>query len=160
MAVRAGAVLALVAVLAAGCGGGGGAKRCPAPPAGESNAYLPSLSPSSGHAGTNATVTARLPLFDEAGKYVGPGTPRVSAYWNLALEHWTSVLTTPRSPAAAVTGVPVSDAGTHQVTSGCSFRMRVRIPSVPPGRYPIVFVYTYPGGSSDPNGPVSFRVTG
>jgi hypothetical protein len=150
---------ATAAVVAVGCGTGGRVTRCPKPPAGEADAYLPSLSSSSGPAGSTVTVFARLPLFDEAGKYVGPGTPRISAYWNLDLDRWTSILSTPRSPSATVAGVRVEYLATHRVTGGCDFRMKVTIPPARPGTYPLVFLYRYPNGAGDANGPVKFRVT-
>jgi len=154
---RSAGLLAIAAAVmaAAGCGGG---TRCPAPPAGQTGAYLPKLSSSSGPTGSTVMVSGRLPLFDEAGKYVGPGTPSISAYWNLDLDHWTSILRTPGSPSASVAGTPVDYLGNHHVTGGCEFTMRVRIPSARPGKYPIVFLYRYSNGS-DTSGAVNFRVT-
>jgi len=153
-------LLPVAAVLAAaiGCGGARPVARCPAPPTGETDAYLPRLSSASGPERSAVTVSARLPLFDETGEYSGPGTPHVSAYWNLDLDHWTSILRTPRSPAAAVSGTPVDYLGTYHVTGGCDFRMQVRIPPARPGTYPLVFLYKY-SVLTDANGPVSFRVT-
>jgi len=56
----------------------------------------------------------------------------------------------------------VQEVGKYHVTGGCDFRMQVKVPFVPPGRYPFVLLYWYgsgkgPGG--DAVGPVSFRVT-
>lgn len=147
-----------VPAVAAACGSGKRLARCPAPPANEANAYLPKLSSSSGLPGSTVSISARLPLFDKAGKYAGPGTPDISAYWNLDLDHWTSILTTPKAPSASIARAPVEYLGTHHVTGGCNFRMQVKIPSVRPGEYPLVFLYK-DSGSTAANGPVNFRVT-
>lgn len=139
--------------------------RCPVPkrrtPDGPSP-YAPVLSDSAGPSDSTVTASAPLPVVDEAGDYVGPGNPHITAYLNLDFDHWDSVLRSDESPVAASAGVPVEDLGTHRVDGGCTFRMQITIPAVPPGRYPMVFLYRYP----DPNGgygfdaiPVQFQVT-
>jgi hypothetical protein len=127
------------------------------------NPYGSVLSTASGPAGSTVTISGHLPVLDEAGSYVGPGNPDISAYWNLDFDHWTSILTSPDSPSASVAESPVEHLGTYHVTGGCDFQMQVTVPSVPPGTYPIVLLYWY-GGSGDGSGgsanlPVNFHVT-
>lgn len=127
------------------------------------NPYIPVLSPSSGPAGSTVTISGPLPVVDEAGTYVGPGNPNISVYWNLDLDHWTSILTSPNSPTASVTGSPVQHLGTQQVTGGaCNFQIQVTIPSVAPGTYPIQLLGEWSGATGATTGPfppVNYQVT-
>lgn len=121
---------------------------------GTSHSYFPVLSDSAGPAGSTVTISAPLPVLDEAGHYVGPGNPDITAYLNLDFAQWDSVIRSNEAPVPSVAGAPVDDLGTHHVAGGCNFQMQVTIPSVPPGTYPIVFLYRYPG--TEPNGGSTF----
>ena len=105
------------------------------------------LSPSSGPAGTTVTVSGALPAQGEDGTAPGPVT-EVFAYWNLDLDEWTSVFT---SPVAVVGGSAVQQLGTQDVANLCSYEFEVTIPSVAEGTYPIEVLYrwqpAYPDGS-------------
>jgi hypothetical protein len=124
--------------------------------------FTPALSDSAASAGSTVTASAPLPVLDEAGDYVGPGNPDITAYLNLDFDHWESVLRSNGSPVASVAGTPVDDLGTQHVAGGCNFQMKLMIPSVPTGTYPLVFLYRYPdqnGGWSGDAIPVQFKVT-
>jgi hypothetical protein len=120
------------------------------------NPYIPVLSASSGPAGSIVTISGPLPVLDEAGTYVGPGDPDIVVYWNLDVNHWTS--TTP-----SVSGSPVQQLGTQQVTGGaCNFQIKVTIPSVAPGTYPIQLLGEWSGATGTTTGPfppANFQVT-
>jgi hypothetical protein len=109
--------------------------------------YDTHLAPSSGPAGTTVTVYGALPAPNEDGTVPGQVT-EVFAYWNLELDEWTSVST---SPVAAVGGSPVQQLATEDVANQCTYRFDVTIPSVAPGTYPIDVLYrwqpAYPDGT-------------
>jgi hypothetical protein len=107
--------------------------------------YDTSVRPSSGPVGTNVVVSGRL-----------PASSSVTAYWNLDFAHWPTISTP--APEAAAAGWPVHFVGMRNVAGECSYRLRVKIPAVAPGRYPIEVLYgTARFGASF--APVEFRVT-
>jgi hypothetical protein len=100
--------------------------------------FDPTLSPSSGAAGTTVTVSGPLPVLDESGAYVGQTASQVIAYWNLNLDKWWTALKSPLSPTPAVAGSAVQLLGTQEVAGVCNYSFQVKIPSgVAPGTYPI-----------------------
>jgi hypothetical protein len=109
--------------------------------------YDSTVDPSSGPPGSTATVSGRLP---------GGTAAEVVAFWNLDFDHWPSLASS--SPLAAVQGSPVKLVGTQYVAGRCTYRVRVKIPSAPPGTYPLETLYgDLRGGASFV--PVDFRVT-
>jgi hypothetical protein len=122
--------------------------------------YDTTLSPSSGPPGTTVTVSGALPVVSENGVDVGQTSTKVDVYWNLDFDKWWSVLE--GSPLASVAGSPVTFLGTQDVAKLCIYQVRVEIPSVPPGTYPIEVLYEGPdlGGPSGASfAPVDFQVT-
>jgi len=121
--------------------------RCPRPSG--TGWYDSTVRPASGSAGTTVLVSGRLPE--------GRQPPsEVVAYWNLDFGHWTTISSS--SPEAAVAGSPVRFLGTRNVSGSCSYRVRVTIPGVAPGRYPLEVLYGNARfGASF--APVEFRVT-
>ncbi|HET8751626.1 MAG TPA: hypothetical protein VFM43_03770 [Gaiellaceae bacterium] len=125
--------------------------------------YDTHVSPSAGPAGTTVTVSGAVPGLDERGNVAGQTATEVFAYWNLDLDAWTSVFT---SPVAAVGGSAVQLLATQDVAARCSYRTEVTIPSAAPGTYPIEVLYRWQPGYPDGSGwgeasfaPASFRVT-
>jgi hypothetical protein len=119
--------------------------RCPTPTG--TGYYDSTVDPSSGRPGSTATVSGRLP---------GGAATEVVAFWNLDFDHWPSIVSS--SPRAAVRGSPVRLVGTQYVAGRCTYRVRVEIPSAPPGTYPLEALYgDLRGGASF--APVDFRVT-
>jgi hypothetical protein len=139
----------------------------PPPPLCAANAHVtsftPTLSSSSGSPGSTVTVSGPLPVLDESGQLIGQTSNEVIAYWNLDLNHWTTALTSPMSPAAAVAGSAVELLGTQDVAGVCHYSFEVKIPTgAAPGTYPIQLL----GESSDATGvgtapfpPVNYQVT-
>jgi hypothetical protein len=103
------------------------------------------------------TVSGRLPVADESGRRIGQTATRVDAYWNLDAAKWWTALT--RSPVAAVAGSRVRHLGQEDVAKLCGYRVRIEIPAVRRGVYPIEVLY---GGSKGHAGfaPVHFRMVG
>ena len=130
------------------------APTCPVPTGNEN--YDTRLSRTSGPAGTTVTVSGRLGLIGEDGTYYGQTATNVETYWNLDFPKWESALGP--TPLASVAGSPVKLLGRQDVASLCGYRVRVTIPRVPPGRYPIE-VLSGKGKSGGSFAPVTFRVT-
>jgi hypothetical protein len=129
----------------------------PPPPLCAANAHItsftPTLSSSSGSPGSTVTVSGPLPVLDESGQLIGQTSNEVIAYWNLDLNHWTTALTSPLSPAAAVAGSAVELLGTQDVAGVCDYSFQVKIPTgAAPGTYPIQLL----GESSDATGVATF----
>ena len=130
---------------------------------GTTDGFVPTLSSSSGSPGSTVTVSGPLPVRDESGAYVGSTATEVIAYWNLDLNNWTTVLTSPLSPTAAVAGSPVQLLGTQDVAGVCNYAFQIKIPSsVPPGTYPIqplIELSDATGVTTGPLPPVNYQVT-
>lgn len=106
--------------------------------------YDTAIRPSSGPPGTTVVVSGRV-----------PPSSAVTAYWNLDLDHWSSITT---SDPVAAHGGPVEFLGTQNVTGLCAYDVRVTIPTARPGSYPIDVLYGEREGSAS-LAPVTFRVT-
>jgi hypothetical protein len=118
--------------------------------------YDPKVSPASGPAGTRVHVSGRLPVLSESGRDVGQTATSVIAYWNLDVDHWTSVAGP--HPRAAVGSSPVRLLGAVSVAGACTYRATLTIPAVPAGTYPIEVLSGNAQGSGN-FAPVEFRVT-
>jgi hypothetical protein len=120
---------------------------------------VPSLSSSSGPAGSTVTISGPLP--DSNGRvYLGPGSPDLTVYWNLNPDDWESVYQSPNSPTASVAGTPVQYLGTQHFTGACNFQMQIQIPSgAAPGTYPIVVLIQDSGWGTDLD-PMNYQVVG
>jgi hypothetical protein len=102
------------------------------------------------------TVSGRLGLIGENGTYYGQTATNVEAYWNLDFRKWWSALEA--SPLSSVRGSPVKLLGRQDVAKRCGYRVRITIPRVRPGRYPIE-VLSGKGKSRGSFAPADFRVT-
>jgi hypothetical protein len=126
--------------------------------------FDPTLSSSSGSAGSTVTVSGPLPVLDESGAYVGQTATEVIAYWNLDLDKWWTALKSPLSPTSAVAGSPVELLGTQNVAGVCNYSFQVKIPAgVAPGTYPIQLLTESSdstGVSTAPMPPADIKVTG
>jgi hypothetical protein len=110
------------------------------------DSYDTSLQPSSGPPGTRLVLSGRL-----------PASSTVVAYWNLDFDHWPSLGSA--NPATAVAGSRVRLLGIRDVTGLCTYRVRLAVPSVQPGLYPLEVLYG-DARSAASLAPVYFRVTG
>jgi hypothetical protein len=128
---------------------------CPVPTG--AGAFFTRLSRSAGPPGSTMTVSGALGVLAEDGTYGGQTATAVHAYWNLDFHKWWSVLGPTPLPATA--GSPVKPLGRQDVARRCRYRLRVTVPSVPPGRYPIE-VLAGTGKSQSSFAPVTFEVTG
>lgn len=120
-------------------------------------AYDTRLSRSAGPPGSTVTVSGALGVVGEDGTYGGQTAKDAAPYWNLDFHKWWSALGP--KPLPAVPGSPVEKLGRQDVARRCTYRLRITIPSVPPGSYPIE-VLSGAGKSQASFAPVSFRVTG
>jgi hypothetical protein len=120
------------------------------------DAYRTTVSPSAGPPGSTVTVSGPLGVVDESGTYGGQTATHVDAYWNLDFARWWSALT--GSPSRSVEGPPVRHLARQEVAKRCGYRLRLRIPLVAPGTYPIEVLYGDSKGRAS-LAPVEFRVT-
>lgn len=130
--------------------------------------YNTGLSPASGPPGSTVTVSGPLPVTSEDGSNVGQTASQVDVYWNLSFDKWWSVLGNSPTPVTSVPVSPVKVLGTQDVAKLCTYQVQVKIPSVPPGTYPIEVLYQAPGHEAPSGGgttfasfaPANFQVTG
>lgn len=130
--------------------------------------YNTGLSPASGPPGSTVTVSGPLPVTSEDGRNVGQTASQVDVYWNLSFDKWWSVLGNSPTPVTSVPVSPVKVLGTQDVAKLCTYQVQVKIPSVPPGTYPIEVLYQAPGHEAPSGGgttfasfaPANFQVTG
>ena len=114
--------------------------------------YRPVLTPTSGVAGSLATVSGRLPQTGEGGQLVP--TTSIDVWWNLNPQHWEGTLTGHPQPSVPGLVFSLSKEGAR---NRCTFRVQFHIPTVPPGAYPVVVLY-FGGGGTASFEPVSFHV--
>jgi len=158
--VAAGSFAAVHAFQSGSPKGSAGPAKCPARTG--TGAYDTTLQPSSGRSGSTVAVSGPLPVTRENGTYGGQTATEVDVYWNLNFDKWWSVLGNSPSPVASVTGAPVKLLGKQAIATLCTYQVRVEIPTVPPGTYPIEVLYHRParGGPSFASfAPIKFQVT-
>jgi hypothetical protein len=158
---RRGLVAIGALLILAGAAGAALALRSPNGPPTTPSTYDTALRPSSGPSGSTVTVSGTLPVVSENGAHIGQTATEVSVYWNLDFKKWWSALG--RSPLPSSVGSPVRLLGRQDVAKIRTYQVRVKIPSAPPGRYPIEVLYSGPdsGGPSFASfAPTTFQVTG
>jgi len=159
-------MLALVVMAAAAVAGvevlrGGSSKasathpKCPARTG--TSAYATNVRPASGAPGSTVTVSGPLPVTNENGAYGGQTATQVEAYWNLDHRKWWSVLGASPSPLRSVAGSPVKLLGKQGVAKLCTYEVRVTIPKVARGKYPIEVLYRAPGHEAPQRGRKELR---
>jgi hypothetical protein len=127
----------------------GSARACPV-----ARSYTPVLSDSTGPPGSLIAVSGRLPLRGEDGRRrPGSDPTRVSVWWHLPADRWTSVLATNAHAAGArlLASVAVPR------PTPCSYQVAVRVPRVADGSYPLLVIMAGGGGWAR-LAPVRFRV--
>jgi hypothetical protein len=126
------------------------------------DAYVPSVDPVRGSAGSTATITGEIPHGEgaEGGSPADP-TEWVEVWWNLDPsdpDGWPSALPGGEDPIPAEPG-PVLLLGRLHVAGTCTYELPFTVPETSAGTYPIVVLY-----GSDVSGsafrPAWFEVTG
>jgi hypothetical protein len=110
-------------------------RRCPTPSRRE-GAYEVLIGPTAGRPGTRVTVGGNTPLFDKAGRYLGP-SGKIGFWFNLPPGGWEHVYFGGSRPHT-FQRVPVIHLGEVDVSGRCSYRASFRVPEVPAGTYSIV----------------------
>jgi hypothetical protein len=128
----------------------------PCPTRSGAGAYTTAISPSSGPPGSVVVVSGSLPVVEEDGTYGGQTATHVDAYWNLDFRKWWTAWTS--SPLPSIAGSPVRHLGKQNVAKLCRYRLRITIPSVAPGRYPIEVLSGNAQGTAS-FAPAPFQVT-
>jgi hypothetical protein len=131
-------------------------KRCPTPSRLE-GAYQVLIAPTAGKPGTRVTMGGNTPLFDKAGRYLGP-SGKIGFWFNLPFGNWANVYFGHRPPDAN-DGIPVIHLGEANVAGECSYRVSFKVPEVPSGTYEILPISHTRNGSAAFE-PIQFRVTG
>jgi len=98
-------------------------------------------------------VSGAAPLYNEAGKYVGP-SGNIGFWWNLDPSSWSPISTASPSPAGQG---PVVELAVTTISGHCTYRVEFTVPRVPVGTYAIV-PYEFSRNSSSPFQTLRFRV--
>jgi hypothetical protein len=130
-------------------------QRCPAPSR-EVGGYAILIGPTDGKPGSPVTMGGNTPLFNEAGRYLGP-SGKIGFWFNLPPGAWAYVYSS-QAPPSSNQGTPVIHLGEAHVKGQCSYRVTFKVPDVPPGIYDIVPI-EHGRGSSSAFQPLEFRVT-
>jgi hypothetical protein len=125
------------------------------------DAYVPSVDPISGPAGSTATITGEIPHGEgaEGGSPADP-TEWVEFWWNLDPsdpDGWPSALPGGEDPIPAELG-PVLRLGRVNASGTCTYELQFPVPDTRPGSYPIVVLQGSEEGASAFL-PVMFEVT-
>lgn len=129
-------------------------EHCPAASR-QAGAYGVLIAPTAGKPGSRVTMGGYTPLFNEAGRYLGP-SGKIGFWFNLPAE-WEEVYSS-LPPPTSNNGLPVIRLGEADVAGQCSYRVTFDVPDVPPGVYDIVPIQ-HGQGSSSAFLPLEFRVT-
>jgi hypothetical protein len=126
------------------------------------DAYVPSVDPVRGSAGSRATITGEIPHGEgaEGGSPADP-TEWVEVWWNLDPsdpDGWPSALPGGEDPIPAEPG-PVLLLSRLHVAGTCTYELPFTVPETPPGSYPIVVLYGSDRGAAAFE-PTWFEVTG
>ena len=120
----------------------------------------PSLTPSSGTAGSTVTVIGQVSAYGPGGAYVGLPQGVVQLWWNLDPSLWWTALpgSTPSpNPSPAVAG-PVVLLNSRNLDGACLYQMRFTVPDVSPGTYTLVVLHLEGQGQTS-DGSMTFSVT-
>jgi hypothetical protein len=125
--------------------------------------YVPGVVPTSGVAGTQATVGGEFPHGEPGpgGYPVEADAEWVEVWWNLDPSEpggWSSALPGGEDPIAAESG-PVFKLGRVDVMDSCTYEVPFEIPHVEPGVYPVVVIQMDPESASSFQ-PAHLEVTG
>lgn len=129
--------------------------RCPTPP--RPDPYGIRVHPTAGSAGSNVKVSGKTPLFNKAGRYLGP-SGKIGFWFNLPPDGWESVYFGGPAPSTNE-GSPVIHLGEANVQGKCSYRVTFHVPNVTPGTYALLLIEHGGGGAAALSKPIDFRVT-
>jgi hypothetical protein len=112
------------------------------------DAYVPSVDPVRGSAGSTATITGEIPHGEGAeGGYPADPTEWIEVWWNLKPAGWSSAIPGGDDPIPAQQG-PVVRLGRVDVATTCNYRVVFTVPESSASTYPIVGVYGSEEGAS------------
>jgi hypothetical protein len=130
----------------------------------EGDGYAARVTPASGVAGTEATVSGEVPHGEPGPAFPEPPAPTtwIEVWWNLEpainVGGWTSALPGGEEPVAARPG-PVLRLGRIGVSGSCTYELTFSVPDTGPNTYPIVILHGDPR-SAAAYLPLRFEVTG
>jgi hypothetical protein len=130
-------------------------ERCPTPP--RPDPYGIIVNPLDGSTGSTVEVSENTPLFNKAGRYLGP-TGKIGFWFNLPPESLGQMYSGSAPPTTSH-GAPVIHLGEANVQRKCSYRVSFHVPDVPPGTYSLVIIEHSGGGYAPLGKPIGFRVT-
>jgi hypothetical protein len=128
----------------------------------DGDGYAPGVTPTSGLAGTEATVSGEFPHGEPGpgGYPVEADMESIEVWWNLdpGDDAWASALPGGQEPVPARPG-PVLRLGRVGMEGSCTYELSFTVPDVPPGTYPIVVLQMDPESAAAFR-PAYFEVTG
>jgi hypothetical protein len=130
-------------------------ERCPTPP--QPDPYAITVHPTAGSTGSTVEVSENTPLFNKAGRYLGP-TGRIGFWFNLPPESLGQMYNGDPQPTTPI-GAPVIHLGEASVRGQCSYLVSFHVPDVTPGTYSLVIIEHSDGGYAPLGKPIGFRVT-
>jgi hypothetical protein len=130
-------------------------ERCPTPP--RPDPYGITVHPTAGSTGSTVEVSENTPLFNKAGRYLGP-TGKIGFWFNLPPESLGQMYNGDPPPSTNQ-GAPVIHLGEANVQGKCSYRVTFHVPDVTPGTYTLVIIEHSEGGYAPLGKPIGFRVT-
>src|SRR5205823_2728427 len=110
-------------------------RRCPTPSR-EAGAYTILVTPTSGSVGSKVILSENTPLFNEAGRYLGPSGKIGFWFVNLPFND-SEIGYTAKGPTTAE-GAQLVHLGETSVVGQCSYRVAFSVPDVVPGTYGVV----------------------
>jgi hypothetical protein len=125
---------------------------------GGEGSYAVSASATRSAPGDVITLSGRVPFQHEDGSYDESGTGRMVAWWNVAPDDWTELVSGSASASPAVVGEDVVQLGTAAMNA-CTFEIPFAVPDVAPGDYPVL-VLQEAGDGATLEGAVVVHVTG
>jgi hypothetical protein len=113
--------------------------------------------PTAGTPGSIVEVSENTPLFNKAGRYLGP-SGKVGFWFNLPPEVLGDMYVGTPVPSTNQ-GSPVIHLGEANVQGKCSYRVSFHVPDVTPGTYTLFILEHTDGGYAPLGKPIDFRVS-
>jgi hypothetical protein len=130
-------------------------ERCPTSP--RPDPYGITVHPTAGTPGSTVAVSENTPLFNKAGRYLGPNG-KIGFWFNLPPEALGQMYVGD-PPPSTYQGSPAIHLGEANVQGKCSYRVTFHVPNVTPGTYALIIIEHSGGGYAPLGKPIDFRVT-